>query len=479
MTTESSKTQSEAKSWSHPESEGLSDPGAESRQRLAAFLAWLASGRGPDEPTIPIRAGSALRGIRADGPSLALAVAGASAPSVWWDAQEQRLDLSDTVLSGFSLTETDFSSANLKRADLTKGVGRGMRLDGALIEEARFQDGDFSGASFEGAVAGQASFQGAMLEDASFASAHLRFARFQAALLDGTNFEAADAWGADFTGADADRTVFRKARLDEANLSDVNLTFSDFEGATLKGTKLRGSRLRGSNFTGATLGGTDFEGADLSETRLVRLDLSNSNLRHVRFNGAWIEGCRFRVEQLGGAVGEEIDRNYDGARGSYGALEANFTSIGAKAEAGWAYKKGRKMGCLSSRAKTREAIGRRDWSLALAHAYAWASDRFVEWLCDYGESMSRVLRAFLMLIVLFAALYGVLGGLVPQGEATPTRNLIDIVSYSALNMMTSNPPEIGMSVVGRTANILVGLQGALGIILMGLFGYILGNRIRR
>ncbi len=421
----------------------------------------------------------ALRSTQADGPSLARALASMDAPAVWWDAQGQRLNLSDAVLSGFSLTDADLSGANLKRADLTKGVGRGMRLDGALIEEASFKNGDFSGASFNAAVAGQASFQGAMLEDARFTSAHLRFARFQAALLDGTDFEAADAWGADFTGADADRTIFRKARLDEANLSDVNLTFSDFEGASLKGTKLRGSRLRGSNFAGATLSGTDFEGADLSETRLIRLDLSNSNLRHARFNGAWVEGCRLRVEQLGGAVGEEIDRNYDGARGSYSVLEANFTSIGAKAEAGWAYKKGRKMGCLSSWTKAREATHRKDWGPALLHTYAWASDRFVEWLCDYGESMSRVLRAFLILIALFAALYGLLGGLVPHGEETATHSLIDIVSYSALNMMTSNPPEIGMSVVGRTANILVGLQGALGIILMGLFGYILGNRIRR
>ncbi|MBB3938233.1 pentapeptide repeat-containing protein [Aureimonas phyllosphaerae] len=400
-------------------------------------------------------------------------------PAAWWDDQWQGLNLSDTALSQFSLSDSDLSKANLQRTDITGGVGRGTRFDGALIEEARFNEGDFSGSSFRAAVAGQASFQGAMLEDARFEAAHLRFARFQTALLDGADFEGADAWGADFSGADADRTIFRKARLDEANLSDVNLTYSDFAGASLKGTKLRGSRLRGANFTGATLGGTDFEDADLSDTRLIRLDLSSCNLRRARFNGAWMEGCRIRIEQLGGALGEEIDKNYDAARGGYAALEANFTSIGAKAEAGWAYKKGRKMGCLGSRAKAREAIKRKDWSGALPHIYAFASDRFVEWLCDYGESMSRIFRAFVVLIAIFAVLYGVLGGLVPQGHESATRNLIDIVSYSALNMMTSNPPEIGMTVVGRTANILVGLQGALGIILMGLFGFILGNRIRR
>lgn len=50
-----------------------------------------------------------------------------------------------------------------------------------------------------------------------------------------------------------------------------------------------------------------------------------------------------------------------------------------------------------------------------------------------------------------------------QRRESATHNLIDIANYSALNMMTSNPPEIGMKVVGRTANILVGLCKALSV----------------
>jgi hypothetical protein len=33
--------------------------------------------------------------------------------------------------------------------------------------------------------------------------------------------------------------------------------------------------------------------------------------------------------------------------------------------------------------------------------------------------------------------------------------------------------------LGRITNLLVGLQGAAGIVLMGLFGFVLGNRLRR
>ncbi len=110
----------------------------------------------------------------------------------------------------------------------------------------------------------------------------------------------------------------------------------------------------------------------------------------------------------------------------------------------------------------------------------WISDRFVEWLCDYGESLSRLVRAFAVVIALFAVLYGATGGLLWRRTACgrPT-NVLDLVSYSALNMMTANPPEIGIKPTGRVTNLLVGAQGAAGIILMGLFGFVLGNRLRR
>ncbi|ALN75344.1 pentapeptide repeat-containing protein [Aureimonas sp. AU20] len=467
----------EAASSAAPSSPESATATERARQRLQSFLAYLAVARGGDAPA-PSPAAN-LRDAVADAPRLAVAVAALPSPPDWWDAEWQGLDLADADLSGLPFTGADLTHANLKRAVVANGVGRAARFDDALIEEARFSNADLSGASFVNAVGGQAEFEGAMLEDAIFRGANLRFSSFKTALLDGADFEGADGWGADFTGADADRTVFRKARLDEADLSDVNLTFSDFTGASLKRAKLRGSRLRGANLAGAALTGTDLSGADLSDTTLLRIDLSSCDLRHVRFGGAWIEGCRLRAEQLGGAVGEEVAGQFEAARASYSALEANFISIGAKAEAGWAYKKGRKMGCLGARAGAGKALRERRWRALLEQSYVWAADRFVEWLCDYGESLSRVVRAFAILILVFGALYGLDGGLVPKGTEIPTRNVIDLLSYSALNMMTSNPPEIGIEVVGRTANILVGLQGAIGIILMGLFGYILGNRIRR
>lgn len=401
------------------------------------------------------------------------------APPCWWAPGSGGLDLARADLTDGRLEETDLSGANLRQASLAGALARSADFEGACLEEADFSGADLSGACFAGIAGGQASFREAMLEDADFSGATMRFARLGKALLDGARFEGADLWGTDFTGADADDSVFRRARLDEADLSDCNLTGADFEGASLKKARLVGSRLRGALFTGARLDGADLSGADFSRTSLVRLDLTTCKLRHARFAGAWLEGVRFSVEQIGGAVGEEIAGEYEAAQASYLALERNLQSIGSPEGASWAYKRGRRMGRRHAGVRAREALRSRDLRGTLGHGYRWVADRFVEWLCDYGESLSRIVRAFLVGIMLFAAAYGATGGLFHEGEERPTYNPLDLVSYSALNMMTANPPEIGVKPEGRVTNLLVGLQGAAGIVLMGLFGFVLGNRLRR
>ena len=153
--------------------------------------------------------------------------------------------------------------------------------------------------------------------------------------------------------------------------------------------------------------------------------------------------------------------DYAAAQASYLALEQNFKSIGSQDAASWAYKRGRRMGRLQAGAAGPGGLGgARRARTSLRHGYQWVADRFVEWLCDYGESLSRIARAFVILIFVFAALYGLDRRPDPGGgDGRPTYNPLDLVSYSALNMMTANPPEIGVKPVGRVTNLLVGHRG--------------------
>lgn len=461
-----------------PDMPPATEDGAAARVRVDALLARLEALAGT--PFTADADACDLRGLPLGRDALAARLDADAAPPAWWDAKQAGLSLAGADLTDAHLEDADLSGANLAGARLAGVLGRSARFADAILEEADFAGADLSGARFTGMAGGEAHFDDAMLEDAHFGGAAMRFAKLRRALLDGANFDGADLWGADFTGADADYTHFRGARLDEVKLVGVNLTYADFEGASLKKAQLGGSRLRGANLTGVKLDGANLAGADLSETSLVRLNLSTCDLRHARFAGAWLSGTRMRVDQLGGAVGEEVARDYPAAQASYLALEQNFKSIGSQDAASWAYKRGRRMGRLQAGAQARAAWEARSGPALARHGYQWVADRFVEWLCDYGESLSRIARAFVILIFVFAGFYGLTGGLIPEGgDGRPTYNPLDLVSYSALNMMTANPPEIGVKPVGRVTNLLVGIEGAAGIILMGLFGFVLGNRLRR
>ncbi len=333
---------------------------------------------------------------------------------------------------------------------------------------------------------GEADFTDAMLEDARFTRAHLRYATMSKALLDSADFSKADLWGVNFVKAEADDANFRDARCDEADFSEADLSGVDLTGASLKKAKFGRCKLHGAKFDGATVDGAHFDDADLSNASLPRLNLQTCSLKHVRLAGAWLDATRLRPEQLGGAVGEEIAKDYHGARDAYVVLEQNFRGIGNGDGASWAFRKGRRMGKLHERETAHHAWKQRRWSKVFFHGASWLSDAFVEWLCDYGESLWRVMRAFGVLILVFAGFYGATESLVRvttgAGGAvskTTTESPFDLLAYSFLNMLSTSAPDIGLRPVSPIYYLVTSMQGAVGIVLIGLFGYVLGNRMHR
>ncbi|MDX7952958.1 pentapeptide repeat-containing protein [Lichenihabitans sp. Uapishka_5] len=401
----------------------------------------------------------------------------------WQDRETGGLDLKAAVLRSAGLNGADLSQANLRGADLEHAQARGAHFDGTILEQARFIDADCGGASFAAAQAGEACFERAMLEDARFDGASLRFADLRDTLLDGASFAKADLWGARFDACDADEASFAAARLDEASLKGGNFAQGDFRGASLKKARLEGARLRGADFADARLEGANLAGADLSQASLPRVNLTATDLTHVRLGGAWLENTRLRVEQLGGQVGEERDGEFAAARQAYVALEGNFRSLGDAVGESWAFRKSRRMGRAEKNRAARAAWAERQWRPALVAGFGWLSDSFVEWLCDYGESLWRVVRAFFTTVLGFALCYGLTGSLTRTAAAgaarAPTRHLLDLVVFSFINMLSTSAPDIGIRPANELVVLLVSLQGALGIVLIGLFGYVLGNRMHR
>lgn len=292
-------------------------------------------------------------------------------------------------------------------------------------------------------------------------------------------------WGASLAAADANGADFRGAILRESDLAGADLSDALLRGAALGKANLKGTKLRGADLRRASIAGADLSDADLRDARLQGLDLTACNLARVRLSGAWLDKVRIGRAQVGEAVGEELAGEHDDARKAYLGLERLFTDMGDPDAASWAYRRKRRMQKLDALGRAHAARKAGDWRGALGPYANFASDQVFEWLCDYGESVPRVLLSMLAVYVGFTLVYGVLGSVLsvetlPSGVEvkSTTRHPIDLAIFS-LAMTTSSNPPVGLEPRDTFVSLLTSIQALIGITLTGLLGFVVGNLVRR
>ena len=404
--------------------------------------------------------------------------------AAWWNTRLGGLRLAGCRLDGASLRAANLARADLTGADLSHASCSNIVLSGARLEEALLREADLIGGDLTGVDAGEADFSRALLEDARLTGARLRFAQFTEAVMDGADLSGADLWGAKLGQIEAERCVFRGARLDEAKMGGADVTAADFSGASLRRADLSGACFRGANLRDTVLDGANLSVANLSGAVLPHVSLTSCDLHHACFAGAWLERTRMRAHQLGGATGEEAAGAFEAAVESYIVLEQNFRSLGSAADASWAFRRRRRMGKRLHGQLARAALAKRDWRGAFRPGLGWLSDRAAEWLCDYGESVGRVSRAFLLVLIGFAALYWLTGCLTLRDASAlgvaGGRNFapVDYLLFSLDSMTTVGTSEVGLKPASQFGVLLSSVQTVLGTVLLGLFGFVLGVRMR-
>ncbi|MGI4853047.1 MAG: pentapeptide repeat-containing protein [Janthinobacterium lividum] len=408
------------------------------------------------------------------------AVADTVRQSAMWDVTCGGLRLAGRSFAGASLRRANLSGANLSGADLSKVEGGGLNLTSTSLEGANLAGADLIGAIFHHANGGEANFTGALLEDAKFQGSSLRFARFTDSILDGADLSGADLWGVRLDGATAERANFEGALLDESSMEGVEMPGANLSGATLRRAKLSRAVLRDTNLRNVVLDGADLSHADLTRATLPNVSLATCKLTHARFAGAWLDRTRMQADSLGGMVGEEASGNLDGAIDSYLVLEQNFRSLGKREDESWCYRRRRRVQKQLYRRRCVELLKRREIVPSLGMGARYMADVGAEWLCDYGDSVSRVLRAILTTMVVFAVLYWVTGCLkTREGYASVRAHAwVDYLLFSLDSMTTVGTSEVALRTASQLGTLLSSLQTALGTILLGLFGFVLGGRIR-
>jgi len=338
----------------------------------------------------------------------------------------------------------------------------------------------------------------AILKKADLSEAHL-----ERADLEGTHLEGASLWGthlerAFLRWADLEDACLLGANLEDADLTGANLETADLTGAHLDRADLamahlEGAYLLGANLKGANLWWAQLEWAILMGAHLEKVDLSAAtSLAGAYFHRAWLDQTRMTKEQLGGSIGEEIDKEHHQAKEAYLLLKNNFNQIGRYDDASWAYIKERQMEKKThwplsyafkwyGESELPKEYG--TWSrrvdllrLYLRHLRLFITDWITELLCLYGESPLRVVAwAAALAFLIFPLLYALFGGVVTADGSPVTWG-----EYLRLSLASFATIELAnVQAQGIVAQFLRTLEALAGISLLALLMFTVGNRISR
>ena len=208
-------------------------------------------------------------------------------------------DLSNTDLSGLTLSRVSLEGADLTGANLTETV-----FDEVDLSWARFVGSDLSCATLDFCCLAGTNFSKARLnqsrivnqrpgdhgtdqaksfDNVSFRHANLTCARIFGHLEE-VNLSGANLIAADLSGSSFDQCEFVGADLTAANLNNSEIVGSNLSSAVLRYSKLGGATLYMNDLSGADLTGACMAGAFISGNYLTGAQIRNADLRCAKID---------------------------------------------------------------------------------------------------------------------------------------------------------------------------------------------------
>ena len=117
------------------------------------------------------------------------------------------------------------------------------------------------------------------------------------------------------------------------------------------------------------------------------------------------------------------------------------------------------------------------------HSLKWLVDEIAELSCSYGQSIGRTILTIVLTMLFFGLFYlianATTGGtaIVRVENSAEPLTIIDYMIFTFGALANSIPQRF--HVVSSLVEVMMSLQTLIGIILTGLLGFILGNRINR
>jgi uncharacterized protein YjbI with pentapeptide repeats len=307
-------------------------------------------------------------------------------------------------------------------------------------------------------------------------------------------------------GATLNGAIFSDSDLTRADLAFTDLDGASFWQTTLYEATLSGARACNAQFGKADLRRADFYGSDLGGANLWYAKLQGANLGIARTSDAVITGAEFGdriLQEDEDTYAEYFDRWYvkvlptqykkmhlasrhREAAEVYMNLKNAYLSHGRYKEASQAYIRERQLNRMMHYPKNAEQYFTEDfaraqavlswhwWKFYLEHTIKWFLDWAAELSCGYGERPLRTVAWAAVILLMFPFLYAWSGGV---ETTTGPLSWIEYFNYS-LGAFTT----IGFAQFEATtplAQTLTSMQALLGISILALLMFALGNRISR
>lgn len=306
---------------------------------------------------------------------------------------------------------------------------REFSFAGVLLEQVRFRNVSFAYGSFDGSRFDNVHF-GSNLGDGNAVPVRFEAVTFRGCRFDWTNFKNVTFLTCNFKESRFDYCDFYHARFLEGCV---------FETAAIEHSSLWRADVTGSDLSVFNVAGPEGKGYLLQEQRD----------RFTEYHGGEdkVTDPARREAVLAAADSEAID--------IYASLAGHFAARGHGAQEAWAFVRRKKL-------EMRVARKRGHWLRYLALLIAWL-------VTGFGESLGRVAATGMVLVavvsLIFYAGYG--------------QSWYLALAIGLAGLFGSRPASMPEFLVhDLVADLTLVTETVLGILLVGIFGFILGNKIR-
>lgn len=372
-----------------------------------------------------------------------------------------------TIYTEKSLLQEQIQSKVLSNADLTQ-----IDVSGIDFSHCKLNNVIFSSGSNEEKEITSLSFFNAKLQNVFFENCTLAFCNFDQDGKDGrvsiekSSFKKARLMNCRFRKATISWSDFRYSEFNNGTFEEAKIDFCDFYRSNFLGVIIfRKSLISNSSLYYAYFN----EGANIRRSNLLKDTIIQQNKSKYReFLSEWeIKGPSIRQNDQQQISQWNIDASVKAraadAEDIYKNLNGLWMSKGFYSDANWAYVQGRRMELRRYFAE----FGEQSFSNKIQISRKIVANLLSNILFGYGESMFKMIMTYITVIIVFAFLYF-------GNVSFPT--WLDSLWVSLKKMVGVGSDAIeGVSAFVDILNIL---QTTFGVLLTGIFGFILGNKIR-